>query len=91
MPAGILASAVMAFLYARGGAGWVLGFVALVPWLRTLDRSRSLAATLLGACAMSVAYTAAVFAWFGFAIGNYTQLGAATGLAVLLVAAPSCV
>ena len=88
MAAGILASAVMAFLYARGGAGWVLGFVALVPWLHALDRSRSLAATLLGACAMSVAYTAAVFAWFGFAIGNYTQLGAATGLAVLLVAAP---
>ena len=88
MGAGILASAVLSGLYARGGAGWLLGFVALVPWLRTLDASRTLAGTLLGAWAMSVAFTAAVFAWFGSAIGSYTQLGAATGLAVLLLAAP---
>lgn len=78
----------MSYLYARGGAGWPLGFVALVPWLRTLDASRTLARTLLGAYAMSVAFTAAVFAWFGTAIGSYTQLGAGTGLAVLLIAAP---
>ena len=44
MAAGILASAVLACLYARGGAGWLLGFVALVPWLRALDASRTLAA-----------------------------------------------
>jgi len=88
MLAGILASAVLSFLYTRGGTGWLLGFVALVPWLRTLDANRTLAGALLGACAMSVAYTAAVFAWFGAAIGHYTQLGAATGLAVLLLAAP---
>ncbi|HWI10500.1 MAG TPA: apolipoprotein N-acyltransferase [Burkholderiaceae bacterium] len=88
MLAGILASAVLSCLYARGGSGWLLGFVALVPWLRTLDANRTLAAALLGACAMSVAYTAAVFAWFGAAIGDYTRLGAATGLAVLLLAAP---
>jgi apolipoprotein N-acyltransferase len=86
--AGILASALLSALYARGGAGWVLGFVALVPWLRTLDANRTLAGALLGACAMSVAFTAAVFAWFGTAIGNYAQLGAATGLSVLLLAAP---
>lgn len=72
----------------RGGAAWVLGFVALVPWLRALDTSQTLARALLGAWAMSAAYTAAVFAWFGAAIGSYTQLGAATGLAVLLIAAP---
>lgn len=88
MGAGILASAVLAGLYTRGGAGWLLGFVALVPWLRTLDASRTLAGTLLGAYAMTVAFTAAVFAWFGNAIGSYTQLGAVTGLAVLLLAAP---
>lgn len=75
-------------LYARGGAGWLLGFVALVPWLRTLDAQRSLAGALLVAWAMAVAYTVAVFAWFGSAIGSYTQLGAATGLSVLLLAAP---
>jgi apolipoprotein N-acyltransferase len=72
----------------RGGAAWVLGFIALVPWLRTLDRSPTLARTLLGAWAMSVAYTAAAFAWFGAAIGSYTQGGTATGLAVLFVGAP---
>ena len=45
--AGILASAVMSGLYARGGAGWMLGFVILVPWMRALDASRTLAGTLL--------------------------------------------
>jgi apolipoprotein N-acyltransferase len=37
---------------------------------------------------MSVAFTAAVFAWFGSAIGSYTQLGEVGGVAVLLLAAP---
>ncbi|MGZ5846931.1 MAG: apolipoprotein N-acyltransferase, partial [Ramlibacter sp.] len=40
------------------------------------------------AWAMSVAYMAAAFAWFGIAIGSYTQLGSAAGLSVLLLAAP---
>jgi len=86
--AGILASAVLWGLYARGGAGWLLGFVALVPWLHTLAAKRSLAAALLSAWAMSVAFTAAAFAWFGSAIGHYTQLGEAVGVSVLLLAAP---
>lgn len=86
--AGILASALLSFLYAQGGGGWCLGFVALVPWLWTLDASRTVGVTLLAAWAMTVAYTAAVFAWFGVAIGSYTQLGAATGVGALLLAAP---
>lgn len=86
--AGVFASAVMAALYARGGAGWMLGFVFLVPWLRMLDANRTLAGTLLCAWAMSVAFTAAVFAWFGSAIGNYTQMGAVAGVSLLLLAAP---
>jgi apolipoprotein N-acyltransferase len=88
MAAGILASAVLSALYARGGAGWPLGFVMLVPWLGTLNVSRSPAATLGWAYLMSLAFTAAGFAWFGTAFGSYTQAGAATGLAVLLLAAP---
>ncbi|CAN7355462.1 apolipoprotein N-acyltransferase [Pseudoduganella sp. LjRoot289] len=84
----ILASAAMTALYVRGGAGWMLGFVILVPWLRALDISLSLAGTLMRAYAMSVAFTAAGFAWFGTALGQYTQVGGATGLAVLLLAAP---
>jgi apolipoprotein N-acyltransferase len=84
----VIASALLAALYARGGAGWVLGFVVLVPWMRTLDTPRTLAVTLLDAWSMAVAFTAAVFAWFGSAIGACTGLGDAGGLAVLLVVAP---
>jgi apolipoprotein N-acyltransferase len=79
---------VLAGVYARGGAGWVLGFVVLVPWLRTLDAERRLAGTLLNAWAMALAFTAAAFAWFGSAIGAYTGVGAGMGLAVLLIGAP---
>lgn len=78
----------MAALYARGGAAWLCGFVFLVPWLRTLDASTTLAGTLLRAWAMSLAFTAAAFAWFGIAIGLYAQIGAFTGVALLLLAAP---
>jgi apolipoprotein N-acyltransferase len=86
LAASILASAVLSALYARGG--WPLGFVMLAPWLCALNASRSLAATLGRAYLMSLAFTAAVFAWFGTAFGHYTQAGPITGLAVLLLAAP---
>ena len=86
--AGILTSALLCYLYARGGYGWLLGFMALLPWLRTLDAERTFAGSLLSAWAMSIAFTAAVFGWFGSAIGNFTQLGAGAGLSVLLLAAP---
>ena len=59
-----------------------------MPWLRTLDANRTTAGTLLDAWAMSVAFTAAAFAWFGVAIGEFTELGTAAGVAVLLLAAP---
>ncbi|MFZ6843603.1 apolipoprotein N-acyltransferase [Undibacterium sp. RuTC16W] len=85
---GILASALLSCLYALGGAGWLLGFILFVPWLLTLNGQQTMTGTLVSAYLMSVAYTAAVFAWFGFAIGSYTQLGAVTGLSVLLLAAP---
>ena len=84
---GILATALLAWLYADLGA-WPLGFVALVPWISSLDGEASLGRALLNAWAMSVAFALAVFAWFGSAIGAFTQLGDAAGLAVLLVAAP---
>lgn len=84
----ILASAAMTAVYARGGQGWVLGFVLLVPWFLALEGRRAFIATLLCAWGMSVAYTAAGFAWFGEAFGRYTQIGEMAGLAMLLVAAP---
>jgi apolipoprotein N-acyltransferase len=86
--AAILASALLAFVYARGGWGWPLGFVVLVPWLLSLDAETSLAGALLDAWAMAIGFTLAVFAWFGSAIGAFTQWGDAAGLAVLLAAAP---
>ncbi|MET3131116.1 apolipoprotein N-acyltransferase [Oxalobacteraceae bacterium GrIS 1.11] len=86
--AAILASAAMSALYARGGLGWLLGFVLLVPWLRVLDGRRTLAATLACAYAMALAFTAAVFAWLGTALGRYTEVGETSGLALLLLAAP---
>ncbi len=66
----------------------MLGFVLLVPWLIALDGCRSLGRALLCAWAMSLAYTVAGFAWFGAALGRYTQLGEASGIALLLLAAP---
>ncbi|WGG52626.1 apolipoprotein N-acyltransferase [Rugamonas sp. DEMB1] len=88
MAVGVLASAAMSALYASGGLGYLLGFVLLVPWLRALDARRTLAGTLACAYAMSLAFTAAVFAWLGSALGRYTQVGETAGLAVLLLAAP---
>lgn len=85
---GIALTAGLCAVYAHGGLAWMLGFVAWVPWLRTLDAEPSLRRTLLSAWAMSVGYVAAVLAWFGAALGTYTQIGEAAGLALLLLAAP---
>jgi apolipoprotein N-acyltransferase len=85
---GIVASAVLCGLCARGGSAWPLGFVMLVPWLWAQDACHSLRATLLCALGMALAFSAAVFGWFGLAIGHYTGMGAGTGLAVLLAGAP---
>ena len=37
---------------------------------------------------MSILFVAAVFAWFGVAIGAYTGIGSMTGLFVILLTAP---
>ena len=85
---GIVFSALLCGVFASGGHAWVLGFFMLVPWLRVLDTRKTLASTLLSAWLMSIAFCAAVFAWFGSAMGSYTQLGTVTGIAVLLLGAP---
>jgi apolipoprotein N-acyltransferase len=86
--AGIVASAALFGLYARGGNAYILGFVALVPWLLTLDASRTTGAALRNSWTMSVAFVLAVFAWFGVAISTYTGIGTPLGLALMLLAAP---
>lgn len=85
---GILGSAVLFGLFAYGGSGWIFGFVALLPWLRSLQTIPSLGKTLISGYLMTVAYSIAVFAWFGMAIGNYTEIGKASGLLVLILGAP---
>ncbi|MEO5961913.1 MAG: apolipoprotein N-acyltransferase [Thermomonas sp.] len=86
--AGLIASAVLAGVYARGGHAWLLGLVMLVPWMLALESRNTVAASLRSGWLMSVAFTAAVFGWFGVAIGAYTGIGAATGVTALLVLAP---
>lgn len=86
--AALLATALLAGLYARGGLAWVLGFVALLPWLRALDGLRSVTAVLVSALLMTVLWTAAAFGWFGGAIGRFTGVGEVSGMAVLLLIAP---
>ncbi|MBB5018029.1 apolipoprotein N-acyltransferase [Chitinivorax tropicus] len=85
---GIIGSSVLCGLYAYGGLGWVLGFVALAPWLCSLNGSKTFGSTLLSGYGMSIAYSLTVFAWFGLAIGDYTKLGQSTGLLVLVLMAP---
>ena len=75
-------------LYSRGGNAYLLGFVGLVPWLLALDANRTVAGAARSGLLMSIAFAAAVFAWFGFAMAGYLGIPAATGLLALLAAAP---
>ena len=75
-------------LYSRGGNAYLLGFIGLVPWLLTLDATRTAAGAARSGLAMSLAFVAAVFAWFGFAVAGYLGILEATGFLVLLAAAP---
>lgn len=86
--AGIVLGAALFGLYARGGNAYVLGFVALVPWLLVLNTTRTLPGAAGSGLAMCVAFVAAVFAWFGFAIAKFTGLSSTNGLLALLAAAP---
>lgn len=86
--AGVLVSALLLGLYSRGGPAWMLGFVALVPWLLALDAARTLRGSLASGLVMAFAFVAAIFAWFGAAIGGFTGIGALPGTAALLLLAP---
>ena len=86
--AGLLSSAFLLGLYSRGGIAFALGFVALLPWLVSLDTMTSATACLRSAWLMSLAFMLAVFAWFAVAIGDFSGWGTAAGVLVLLLAAP---
>jgi len=85
---GVLSSGVLLALYARGGWGWPIGFVALVPWLWTLDRLHTYRATLASALLMSIGFMAAALGWFGPAFGAYVGIDALPATAILLLLAP---
>jgi apolipoprotein N-acyltransferase len=85
---GIVVSAVLLGLYARAGHAWMLGFVALVPWLLASNLMRSFTGALLSGWLMSVAFVAAVFAWFGAAFDAYTGIGTVPAVLALCVFAP---
>lgn len=88
---GIALSALLAALYAHGHQAWALAFlafVAWVPWLVSLHTQSRWRDVIASAYGMTLAYTAGVFAWFGSAIGDYTEAGATWGLLALLLGAP---
>ncbi len=85
---GLLLSAALLGLVAHVDSAWPLLFVALVPALAALHHAPSWRSALLRAWALSVAFTAAVFHWFGAALGDYSAWGTPVGLAVLLLLAP---
>lgn len=87
-PVGVLASAFLLGVYARGGFAWPLGFVALVPWLLALRGARGSWAALASAWAMSVAFVLAVFGWFAQAAGAFTGIGTLLALLLLALLAP---
>jgi apolipoprotein N-acyltransferase len=87
--AGVAATATALAFYARIEAPWfVLGWVALVPWLAALDRARSARAAAAVAALMAVAFVLGVFGWFAAAIASYTGVSRPVALLLLLAAAP---
>lgn len=85
---GIAASGLLLGLYAQGGLAWPLGFLALVPWLLVLNRTRSVLGALASGWLMSLVFVGAVLPWFGGAVGHYTGIGTLPALLVLLALAP---
>lgn len=86
--AGLVLSAVLLGLYSHGGYSYLIGFVALVPWMLVLDKIPTVAGAARSGLLMSIFFVAAVFGWFGIAIGTYTGIGSLSGLLLVLIAAP---
>lgn len=69
------------------GYSYLLDFVGLVPWLLVLNSITTMRGAAASGLAMATAFVVAIFAWFGFAIANYSAADAAAGLAVLTASA----
>lgn len=88
MAAGIVLTALLLAVYARGGMAYPLGFVFLVPWLLTLNASRSFLGALVNGWLMSIGMVAAAFMWLGVSIHTFFGVGEYNGILILLIAAP---
>lgn len=86
--AGLVLSAGLFGLYSHGGNAYLLGFITLVPWLLAMNAVTTLGGAMRSGVLMSILFVAAVFAWFGVAIGAFTGIGSSTGLFVILLTAP---
>jgi apolipoprotein N-acyltransferase len=85
----IAASALACELYSRCAWPWLpLGWIALVPWLATLDRARSLGGALASALVMAAAFELAVGGWFAEGIAGYTGAPWVVALALQAAAGP---
>ncbi len=88
MVVGPVLSAALLGLFIRGGHYYLIGFVAFVPWMLSLNATRTIAGTLGNGVVMSIALTLTVFMWFGHSIGRFAQASDEAGLMVLLAVAP---
>lgn len=88
MVAGIVLTALLLAVYARGGMAYPLCFVVLVPWLLSLNASRSFLGALVNGWLMTIGLVAAAFAWLGVSIHAFFGVGETNGVLMLLAAAP---
>jgi apolipoprotein N-acyltransferase len=85
---GLLAGALLLAVYARGGSGWMLGFVALVPLAVGAGPQPVAGRHAGGRAGDDAGAGGGRLFWFGLAIGHFTGLGPAVGLALLVLVAP---
>lgn len=88
---GAIATTAGAFaLYTRVELPWaMLGWVALIPWLASLDRERRTGGAVASGVLMSMAFSVAVFSWFAIAVARYTGIAPLLAGVLLVVAAPA--
>jgi apolipoprotein N-acyltransferase len=86
---GVLTTALLGDVYTRlTAASALVGFVALVPWVLTLDRARSWREAAGLGVAESVAFTAVVLSWLAGALAGYAQVPPPLGWLAVLALAP---
>lgn len=86
---GALISAALLWVFGRIAQPWVVvGWVALVPWLRALDGAASLRAALRLGVAMSVAFSLLLFGWFPATIQGYARAPTVVCWLIFILAAP---